>query len=244
MHIPRLYIPQPLVTGETLVLDDQAAHHVKQVLRLGPGAALRVFDGAGSEHHATLLDVHRARGTVEIGAVYTSNTGSSLDIILAQGIPRGDRMDFILQKAVELGVSSIQPLWMERSQARTKGERLDKRMRHWQKVIISACEQCGRSTLPGLGRPAACTSWLAAGPAGETRILLEPQADNTLTSLGPPRQPVLLLIGPEGGVSDVERACASSAGFTPIALGPRVLRTETAALAILAGLQSLWGDFR
>jgi 16S rRNA (uracil1498-N3)-methyltransferase len=244
MHIPRLYIPQSLVTGETLVLDDLAAHHVKQVLRLGPGAALRVFDGAGSEHNATLLDVHRARGSVVIGAVYTSHTESSLNIILAQGIPRGDRMDFILQKAVELGVSTIQPLWMERSQARTKGERLEKRMRHWQKVMINACEQCGRSTLPGLGRPADCTSWLGAGQAGETRILLEPQADNTLTSLGPPRQPVVLLVGPEGGVSDAERACASSAGFIPIALGPRILRTETASLAVLAGLQLLWGDFR
>jgi 16S rRNA (uracil1498-N3)-methyltransferase len=117
-------------------------------------------------------------------------------------------------------------------------------MRHWQRVIINACEQCGRSTLPGLGRPADCTSWLDAGPAGETRILLEPQAEDTLTSLGTPRQPVLLLIGPEGGVSDAERACAANAGFTPISLGPRVLRTETAALAVLAGLQSLWGDFR
>jgi len=244
MHIPRLYIPQPLVAGETLALDEQAAHHVKQVLRLGPGAALRVFDGEGSEHHATLLDVHRARGSVEIGAVYTAHTESSLDIILAQGIPRGDRMDFILQKAVELGVSAIQPLWMERSQARAKGERLDKRIRHWQRVMINACEQCGRSTLPGLGKPADCTSWLDAGPTGATRILLEPQAENTLTSLGPPRQPVVLLIGPEGGVSDAERVCASSAGFTPVTLGPRVLRTETASLAVLAGLQSLWGDFR
>jgi 16S rRNA (uracil1498-N3)-methyltransferase len=176
--------------------------------------------------------------------VYISKTESSLDIILAQGIPRGDRMDFILQKAVELGVSSIQPLWMERSQARTKGERLEKRMRHWQKVMINACEQCGRSTLPGLCRPVDCTSWLDTGPAGETRILLEPRAENTLTSLGAPRQPVLLLIGPEGGASDAERACAGSAGFTPISLGPRVLRTETASLAVLAGLQSLWGDFR
>jgi len=244
MHIPRVYLPQPLVTGETLILDDTAAHHVKQVLRLGPGAAIRVFDGNGSEHHASLLDVQRTRVTVGIGAAYTSNTGSSLNITLAQGIPRGDRMDFILQKAVELGVSSIQPLWMERSQARTKGERLEKRMRHWQKVMINACEQCGRSTLPDLGRAADYRHWLAAGPAGETRLLLDPGAGNTLPGLDPPRQPVLLLVGPEGGVSDLELQQAGHAGFTPIALGPRVLRTETAALAVLAGMQFMWGDFR
>ena len=244
MHIPRLYLPQPLVPGETLVLNDQAAHHVKQVLRLGPGAAIRVFDGDGSEHHASLLVVQRTGVTVEIGAAYTADSESSLHIVLAQGIPRGDRMDFILQKAVELGVSSIQPLWMERSQARVKSDRLEKRIRHWQKVIINACEQCGRSTLPGLGRPADYISWLDAGPAGETRILLDPKADNTLASLGSPRQPVLLLVGPEGGTSDMERTRATNTGFTPIALGPRVLRTETAALAVLASLQALWGDYR
>ena len=244
MHIPRFYIPQSLATGETLVLDDQAAHHVKQVLRLGPGAALRVFDGAGSEHHASLLDVQRARVSVEIGAAYTSNTESSLNIILAQGIPRGDRMDFILQKAVELGVSLIQPLWMERSQARTKGERLEKRMRHWRKVMINACEQCGRSTLPGIDRPAGFTSWLDAGHTADTRILLNPDSGNSLTALEPPQESILLLVGPEGGISEAEHLHAGRAGFTPVALGPRILRTETASLAVLAGLQLLWGDFR
>jgi 16S rRNA (uracil1498-N3)-methyltransferase len=244
MHIPRIYLPQTLVTGATLVLDEQAAHHVKQVLRLGPGAALQVFDGDGSEHHASVLDVQRTRVSVEIGAAYTSSTESSLNIILAQGVPRGDRMDFIVQKAVELGVNTIQPLWMERSQARTKGERLEKRMRHWRKVMINACEQCGRSTLPGIDRPAAFTTWLDAGLTADTRILLDPEAGNSLTGLEPPRGSILLLAGPEGGISDSEQRHAERTGFTSIVLGPRVLRTETASLAVLASLQALWGDFR
>jgi 16S rRNA (uracil1498-N3)-methyltransferase len=244
MPVPRVYIPQSLVSGETLILDARAAHHIRQVLRLGTGAALRVFDGAGSEHHASLLEVQRARVSVEIGAEYPSNTEPSLNITLAQGIPRGDRMDFILQKAVELGVSLIQPLWMERSQTRTRGERLEKRMRHWKKVMISACEQCGRSTLPGIDRPAEFASWLDAGLTADTRILLSPAAGKSLTALGPPRSSILLLVGPEGGMSDSEQAQAVRAGFTSIVLGPRVLRTETASLAVLAGLQMLWGDFR
>lgn len=244
MHVPRLYIPQSLATGETLVLDERAAHHIRQVLRLGPGAAIRVFDGAGSEYHASLLEVQRARVSVEIGTAYTSNTEPSLNITLAQGIPRGDRMDFIVQKAVELGVSLIQPLWMERSQTRARGERLEKRMRHWRRVMINACEQCGRSTLPGIDSPAGFTSWLDTGLTADTRILLNPDAGTTLTGLEPPQSSILLLVGPEGGISDSEQSRAGRAGFTSIALGPRVLRTETASLAMLAGLQSLWGDFR
>jgi len=244
MHIPRLYLPTSLVTGEILVLEEQAAHHVKQVLRLGPGAVLRVFDGEGREHHASLLDGGRDRVSVEVGTATLSNTESSLNITLAQGIPRGDRMDFILQKAVELGISSIQPLWMERSQARTKGDRLEKRMRHWRKVMVNACEQCGRNILPGIARPAGFANWLDAGLSTKTRILLDPEAGRTLTDLEPPRESILLLAGPEGGISDAEHTHAGNAGFTSIALGPRVLRTETAALAMLASLQALWGDFR
>ncbi len=146
--------------------------------------------------------------SVEIGAPYNSNTESSLNITLAQGIPRGDRMDFILQKAVELGVSLIQPLWMERSQTRTRGERLEKRMRHWQRVMIHACEQCGRSTLPGIERPAGFTTWLDSGLTADTRILLNPDAGSTLTALEPPRTSILLLVGPEGGISESEQSRA------------------------------------
>lgn len=244
MHIPRLYIPQALIEGEALVLDDQAAHHVRQVLRLGPGATLRVFDGRGSEHHATLLEVQRNRVSIEVGTAHKLDTESPLDITLAQGIPRGDRMDLILQKAVELGVSRLQPLWMERSQARTRGDRLERRMRHWERVMISACEQCGRNRLPGIDRPAGFTTWLGTGLTADTRILLDPEAGTTLTGLAPPQGSLLLLAGPEGGITETEKRQAETAGFTPVALGPRVLRTETAPLAVLACLQVLWGDFR
>jgi 16S rRNA (uracil1498-N3)-methyltransferase len=244
MPVPRLYLPHGLERGATLLLDGDAAHHVRQVLRLGPGATLRVFDGSGAEHHARLCEVQRQRVTVEIGVPCDARPESPLAVTLAQGVPRGERMDFILQKAVELGVTAVQPLWMERSQGRVKGDRLERRMRHWRKVMVSACEQCGRGVLPVLADPLALPAWLDTGRMARTRLVLVPGAPRTLRDIAPPAGELLLLVGPEGGIGDGELAQTGQAGFALLSLGPRILRTETAALAALASVQALWGDFR
>jgi 16S rRNA (uracil1498-N3)-methyltransferase len=244
MHVPRIYLPLPLVLGDVLGLSEQAAHHVTHVLRLRPGAAMKVFDGQGCEHEALLLEVSRTRVKVEVGKATASIPEPSLAITLAQGIPRGDRMDLILQKAVELGVTVMQPLWTARSQTRAGGERLEKRMRHWQGVVISACEQCGRATLPVLSTPVEYGSWLPGGHRHGCRLLLDPDARQSLGDMLPPGDSILLLVGPEGGISAEETTLATTVGFSRVRLGPRILRTETAALAMLAGLQALWGDLR
>lgn len=244
MHVPRLYLPLTPVEGEALGLDERSAHHVTHVLRLRPGAAVRIFDGKGCEHEGTIREVRRTQVTVEIGKAMASIPEPPFAITLAQGIPRGDRMDLILQKAVELGVTEVQPLWTAHSQTRTSGERLEKRLRHWRGVVISACEQCGRATLPGLESPLEYRSWLTGIHRHNFRILLAPEARQSLGTMQPPGESVLLLVGPEGGISAEETTLAAAAGFNPMKLGPRILRTETAALAMLASLQALWGDLR
>src|SRR5512134_163712 len=171
MHVPRLYLPLTLVQGEILGLGEQAAHHVAHVLRLRPGAAVKVFDGQGYEHEAMLREVRRTQVTVEVGKAVVCIPEPPFAITLAQGIPRGDRMDLILQKAVELGVTDMQPLWTARSQSRADGERLEKRLRHWQGVVISACEQCGRATLPMLEPPVEFRHWLTGGHRHGCRLL-------------------------------------------------------------------------
>ncbi len=244
MHVPRLYLPLTLVEGETLGLGELSAHHVTHVLRLRPGAAVRVFDGKGCEHEAMIREARRTQVTVELGMAVASIPEPPFAITLAQGIPRGDRMDLILQKAVELGVTDVQPLWTARSQTRTSSERLEKRLRHWQGVVISACEQCGRATLPGLETPVEYRSWLTGTPRHNCRLLLDPDARQSLGTMRFPGKTILMLVGPEGGISSEEATLAVTAGFKPVRLGPRILRTETAVLAMLACLQSLWGDLR
>jgi 16S rRNA (uracil1498-N3)-methyltransferase len=244
MHVPRFYLPLTLVEGEILGLGEQSSHHVTHVLRLRPGASVKVFDGQGCEHEAILRDVRRNQVTAEIGKAAACISEPPFAITLAQGIPRSDRMDLILQKAVELGVTNVQPLWTSRSQTRTSGERLEKRLRHWQGVVISACEQCGRATLPTLESPVEYRSWLAGTHRHDCRILLSPEARQSLCTMQSPGNSILLLVGPEGGISVEETTLAAADGFIPMRLGPRILRTETAALAMLASLQALWGDLR
>lgn len=243
MRTPRLYLPKPLVCGETVVIGGKTAHHVIHVLRLRTGTAIQVFDGLGSEHLATLKEAGRSEASIEIGVPAAPVEEPSLAIALAQGIARNDRMDLILQKAVELGVDNIQPLWMQRSQSRLKGERLEKRLQRWQGIVISACEQCGRATLPGLSPPADFAAWIQARPDGDMQLMLQPDSEYSLKEMAAPQGRVVLLAGPEGGLTADEQTLARHAGFTGTRLGPRILRTETAALAALAGIQSLWGDF-
>lgn len=240
MRLHRIFTPAFLEPGATVELDDRAARYLGRVLRTRAGDTVVLFNGDGRDYPATIVQVTKHTVAVRVNDVIAATNESPLHIELAQGIARGERMDFALQKAVELGVAAIQPLFCRRTEVKLSGPRLAKRMDHWRGVIISACEQSGRAVLPRLQEPAALGDWFHAPPEG-ARLVLRPEADATLPVLS--RQDrACLLIGPEGGLADGEIAAALDAGFTPVRLGPRVLRTETAGPAALAVLQALWGD--
>ena len=244
MRIPRVYTRQDLASGATVTVTGQTARHITQVLRLRAGARLRIFNGDGNEYSATFIRAGRSEITLDIGKPLDTLPEPGLPIRLAQGITRNDRMDLILQKSVELGISEIDPLWMQRSQAHVHGERLEKRIHHWRGVIASACEQCGRATLPKLLPPVPLPDWIAGDTNDSMRLMLQPDSPRALTDLEWPAGTVTLLVGPEGGMNADERTLAAAAGFIGLRLGARILRTETAALAALSGIQTLWGDFR
>jgi 16S rRNA (uracil1498-N3)-methyltransferase len=225
-------------------LDERGANHVTRVLRMQPGDEIVLFDGKGGEFQASLERTERKKTFARVGEFIEREVESPLSVILAQGISRGERMDYTIQKAVELGVTEIIPLLTERTVVQLKGERLTKRQQHWQGVAISACEQCGRNRIPLVHAPLTLASWLDQQDHGGLRLVMEPRAVGTLANNAPPQEPVVLLAGPEGGLAATEIDWAKKAGFTGIRLGPRVLRTETAAIAMLAALQALWGDFR
>lgn len=243
MRIPRIYTPQTLTPGAQLTITGQSAHHVIHVLRLRSGAPVRIFDGNGTEHNATLINIKRSEIILETGQPVTVIPESSLQVTLLQGIARNDRMDLILQKAVELGVQNFQPLWMQRSQSRLKNDRLEKRINHWRGIITSACEQCGRATMPVLESPVDFTEWLGTATYSGLYLMLQPDCETSLCNIENPRENIHILVGPEGGLSADEQVLARNAKFQGVHLGPRVLRTETAALAALSGMQTLWGDF-
>lgn len=240
MRIPRIFHPDPLEPDSRVALDDSAARHVAKVLRLAEGSPLTLFDGSGGEYPASIVSVAKRSVEVQLGHRLDVEVESPLQITLAQGVSKGDRMDFTIQKAVELGVSRIVPLNTERSVVNLKGERLERKLAHWKGVIISACEQCGRNSMPELLPLQPLHSWLQSDANG-TRLLLDHRATETVASLQPKGE-ITLLIGPEGGLSQKEREQAFSLGYTGLRLGPRVLRTETAALTALAALQSRFGD--
>lgn len=242
MRTPRVFHSTKL-HGETLVeLDDNAANHVARVLRLSRGAALILFDGEGGEYDAVLESLDKRRVVARVGAHYLRDREPPLELWLAQGISRGERMDYIVQKAVELGVSRIVPLFTERCGVQLVGERLEKRVQHWHAVAVSACEQCGRNRLPDIDSPRALSEWLTTPPPA-LGLVLDPEADATLGTLTAPQGAVALLIGPEGGLSNAEIELAKQRGYLGLRLGPRILRTETAALAALSALLARWGDF-
>ncbi len=245
MRTHRLYVPGPLRAGSGLELDAERSHYVSRVLRARPGDDLVLFDGRGGEHAATVAGIAKQAVTVTVGAAREGLPEPPLDIHLLQGLSRGERMDWVVQKATELGVARVTPVLTEFSVVQLDGERAARRAAHWTKIAQAACEQCGRNRVPAIAAPRALADVLADVPASEpsgTRILLDPAARQPLASGAPRDGRVLLLIGPEGGLSAGERARAEAAGFTARALGPRVLRTETAALAGLAVLQACWGD--
>lgn len=243
MASPRIFCDIRLGPGAQFALPQDAANHVDRALRLRVGDALVVFDGRGGEYEAAILRIDRDRVDVKTGAFHDPGRESPVDVGLVQGLPEADKMDWIVQKAVELGVAWIQPVVCERSVVRLSGERAARRESHWQRVVIAACEQSGRNRLPAMRPTLAFRDW-AAQPSTAARWVLAPGAGESLATQPPPAGPVEILVGPEGGFSDRERDIAHTVGFSPLSLGPRVLRAETAPLAALAAMQSLWGDFR
>ena len=227
--------------GAQFPLAADAAQHVSRALRLKAGDALTVFDGRGGEYDATIQRIERDRVDVKVAAWHDVERESALRVGLAQGLPEADKMDWIIQKAVELGVAWIQPLVCDRSVVRLSSERAAKREAHWRRVAIAACEQSGRNLVPEVRPTLGFMGWIAL-PAAGPRWLLSPKAD-AIARHARPESPLELLVGPEGGLSERERELARSQGCESVALGPRILRTETAPLAALAAIHALWGDF-
>ena len=241
--MPRFYISEPLVSAALYHLPTAAAHHAARVLRLTAGDGVVLFDGSGNEWSATIEHIDKRAVVVLVGAISSINRESPLSVTLVQGISSGERMDYTLQKAVELGVTLIQPVACARSVVKLAGERAGKRREHWQNLVVAACEQCGRNVVPEVAAVQTFAAWLAQPAAPRQGILFAPDAVSTLRDFAKPQADISLLAGPEGGFSPGEYQLALQAGFIPVRLGPRVLRTETAALAALSAIQMLWGDF-
>lgn len=240
MRIPRVFTEHPLAEGATLALEEAPSRHLAKVLRMGPGRELVLFNGQGGEYSARVAAVSKKSVEVEITKFYSQERESPLALELAIGISRGDRMDWVLQKATELGVTRISPLFSERTEVKLKGERLEKKQAHWRQVTIGACEQCQRNRLPELAQPTSLEQWLDRPNPG-LRFVLHHRDSKGLPKGESPDQ-VALLVGPEGGLSEEEIERARAAGCEPLTLGPRVLRTETAPVAAIALAQYLWGD--
>ncbi|WP_148863991.1 16S rRNA (uracil(1498)-N(3))-methyltransferase [Marinobacter fonticola] len=241
MRIPRIYSPVALAAGSEVDLEDQAANHVGRVLRMQTGQQIELFNGDGHDYPATLTDVSKKRVQVRLGKPVANVSESPLQVHLGQVVSRGDRMDYAIQKSVEMGVDRITPLVSERCEVKLKGDREDKRLRHWQQVAISAAEQCGRARVPAIEPVSTLADWFAATEATDLRLVLHHRTAQSLAGLAKP-ETLALLVGPEGGLSDEEIQAAEEVGFLPAALGPRVLRTETAPVAALAVCHWLWGD--
>lgn len=239
MRLSRFFVDSPLALG-THSLPEAAAHYIGRVLRLPAGAAVQLFDGSGEEFRGELVAVGKKEVSVELTEQLPGMAESPLRIHLGQGLSRGERMDWAIQKATELGVAEITPLVSERCEVRLKDERADKRLAHWRQVAISACEQCGRSVLPRINPPRVLADWLQV--EADLKLALHPVAEPLTRHPAP--QTLAFLIGPEGGLSDAEIEQASRAGFLPARLGPRVLRTETAPVVALSVAQQLWGDLQ
>ena len=241
MRISRLYVPLQLAQGRQVELDDESSHYVRTVLRLKKDAEIILFNGHGGEYLCVVGEVSRKSVLIAVGQRNERSVESPLQVTLGLGISRGDRMDLSVQKAVELGVNKITPLLTERCVVQFKGEKKPQRLVHWQKIVQHAAEQSGRTQLPELLEIEQLYNWVG-GQQG-LKVFLDPYAETSLAELKPEDMKVTLLTGPEGGFSDHERELAKAAGFIPVRLGSRILRTETASLAALAAVQMLWGDF-
>lgn len=239
----RLYVPDPLVSDTDLCLNEERSHYAGRVLRLRVGDEVLLFNGDGGEFVAVISAVSKSGVRLRVRNRRERIVESPLKINLVQGVSRGERMDIVVQKTTELGVFRITPVISAHSVVRFDGDKSEKRAAHWTKVAQSACEQCGRSVVPPVDVPQSFNRWIEGlMPGASERIVLHPGAGTALSGLRHLPERVELLIGPEGGLSDAEVDQATAAGFTPCSLGPRILRTETAAIAAIAILQSRYGD--
>jgi 16S rRNA (uracil1498-N3)-methyltransferase len=242
VRLTRVYIEEPLASGSRCLVTGSAANHLLRVLRLGVGSAVTLFDGTGGEYAARIELLQKDAVRIEVGAHAVSERESPLAVTLAQGISRGERMDWVIQKATELGVRRIVPIFTERSVVRLDARQAQKKSQHWRGIAVAACEQCGRNHLPELAAPVDLQDFLASAAHEDAlRVLLSPAGTLRIGAIEP-LEKITLLIGPEGGLALAEKAAAVAQGFVEVQLGPRVLRTETAAIAALAALQQAFGD--
>jgi 16S rRNA (uracil1498-N3)-methyltransferase len=245
MTAPRFFVRldlDPAMAGRIVALPEVVAHHAVRVVRLAPGDALTLFDGAGGEYAATLAAVDKRGATVRIAAFDPVERESPLSVTLAQAIAANDAMDYAVRKAVELGVTAIQPVVTARSAPLPSGERGDRRLAHWRQIAIAACEQCGRNRVPKVAAPEPLSAWVMDWQG--SGLVLTADAATSLAAVAQPAGPIALLVGPEGGLSERDVAAARARSFVPVRLGTRVLRTETAGVAALSVLQARWGDLR
>ncbi|UYK77979.1 16S rRNA (uracil(1498)-N(3))-methyltransferase [uncultured Xanthomonas sp.] len=242
MRLTRCHVELPLHAGAELSLPEDVANHLLRVLRLREGDPCVLFNGDGCDYPAELLQAGKRNASVRIGAAQPVDNESPLAITLLQGVARGEKMDLILQKATELGVAAIVPVWAERTEVKLDAARVDKRVAHWRSVVIAACEQSGRARVPQLSAPLALADAARAAADSPCRLILDPQGEQRLRSLAIGGAAATIAIGPEGGWSPRDRATLEAAGFVGLRLGPRILRTETAGLAAIAALQAHHGD--
>ena len=251
---PRLYCPTSLESDEVIDLPAAVAHHAARVLRLREGDPVTLFNGEGGEFEARLTRIGSRSVSAMVGKHHAVERESPLQVTLLQGLAGAERMDYVIQKAVEMGVAAIAPVTMARSVTRLDAARAAKRAEHWRSVIVASCEQCGRNCLPllhplcdfdaGLASPDDSAAEAGATTGAALSLVLSPGEGSSLTAFDRPRGAIRLLIGPEGGLAPEELAAAHRAGFRNVRLGPRVLRTETAGPAVLAVMNALWGDWR
>ena len=242
MRVNRAYVDMPLCAGARIALPESAVAHLVRVLRLGTGDTCVLFNGDGHDYDARIASVDKRSASVDILAVRPVGNESPLRITLVQGIARGEKMDWILQKATELGVAAFVPVSSDRSEVKLEGERAAKRLAHWRSVVVSACEQSWRARVPEVAPMRTLAEAVAMLPGAGLRLMLDPEAREGIDALTSPGGSVSLAIGPEGGWSPNDRDALAAGGFAAIRLGPRILRTETAGIAAIAALQSRFGD--
>lgn len=244
MSKTRLFSPTLLGPERQFTLDAGQTRYLTRALRLRAGEKLTVFDGSGGEYLAIIVQIDKSSVDIQTGPLLNSSTESPLQVRLLQGLSKGDRMDTVVQKATELGVQRISPLLTDHSVVKLDAARATRRRKHWQKIAQSACEQCGRNIVPAIDEVIALNNWFDRNRDDtSTRLILCPEARTPLSSAERPNAGLTLLIGPEGGFSREEYECAVAAGFSAVSLGPRVLRTETATIAAVSAVQTLWGDY-
>ena len=239
MRSYRVYSSRPITIDEQCDLDDRASHHLARVLRVETGDRLSVFNGDGNNYQGAIVSATKHQVSVLIDSIEPANTESSLNTCLALAVSKGDRFEWAIKKATELGVTSIVPILSQRVDVRLSPERWQKKQEHWQQIVISACEQSGRAVVPEVQQPITLPQWLSDAEA-DCKLVLDPEA--TTNALNDPPASIAILIGPEGGLAPSELKLASENGFAAIRLGPRVLRTETSPLVALSVLGARWGD--